>query len=266
MGTGSSASRTEGAGLPSRVGSRVPGARQNGVSREPRARDARDPEVGGWARRSGLRGAGSRGGARRIGGGAEAEQGRPLHIPSPPRLASGGGGGSSGGGGGGGSWSRRVSSPRGGTRVCIGVRLGPRTGGFGVHSGRRGGSWARWNLHARDAGLLRGGPGGARGTRAGLRAGAMQRDPDLAGDAVRTPSSSETPCSGSGPTRGDSILACLELWAGALAVFVLLAGLSMRRTCGVPRHWLTEPPRCAMPSWGVRGLSVGAQQGMVRAI
>lgn len=80
-----------------------------------------------------------------------------------------------------------------------------------------------------------GGPGGARGTRAGLGAGAMRRDPDLAGDAVGTPSSSETSCSGSGPTRGESIPVCLELWAGALAVFVLLAGLSMRRTCGVPR-------------------------------
>lgn len=160
-----------------------------------------------------------------------AERGRPLHIPSPPRLASGGGG--SGGGSGCGSWSRRVSSPRGGTRVGIRVSLGPRAGDFGVHSGQRGGSWARWYLHARDAGLLCGGPGGARGTGTGRRAGAMRRDPDLAGDALGTPSSSETLCSGSGLTRGDPVPACLELWAGALAVFVLLAGLSMRRTCGV---------------------------------
>lgn len=177
----------------------------------------------------------------RRGGGSGAERGRPLHIPSPPRLASGGGGS---GGGGGGSWSRRVSSPRGGTRVGIRVRLGSRAGDFGVHSGRRGSSWVRWNLHAPDAGLLRGGPGGARGTGFGLWAEAMLRDLDLAGDALVTPPSSETLCSGSGPTRGDSVSACLELWAGALAVFVLLAGLSMRRTCGVPALSDRAPKVC----------------------
>lgn len=193
--------------------------------------------------RSGLSRARLRGGARRSGGGAGAERSRDrLSIPSPPRLASGGGG--SGGGSVGGSRSRRVSSPRGGTRVGIRIRLGSRAGGLGVQSGRRGSSWVRWNLHAQDAGLLRGGPGGAGGTGAGLRVGAMRRDPDLAGDALGTPSSSETPCSGSGPTRGDSAPVCLKLWAGALAVFVLMAGLSMRRTYGVPALSDRAPKVC----------------------
>ena len=88
------------------------------------------------------------------------------------------------------------------------------------------------------------GSGSGWGTGSGLWAGAMRRNPDLAGDALGTPPSSETLCFGSGPTRGDSVLACLELWAGALAVFVLLAGLSMRRTYGVPALSDRAPKVC----------------------
>lgn len=129
--------------------------------------------VGDWARRSPRRGPGRVPG--RSGGGVRAG---PLHVPSPPRLVCGGGGS---GGGGGGSWNRRESSPRGGTRVGIRVCLGTWSWGFGVRLERRGGPWVRWNLHARDEGLQRGGPGGAQGIGAGRRAGAMRRDPDLAG-------------------------------------------------------------------------------------
>lgn len=73
------------------------------------------PGVGDWARRSRRRGPGRVPG--RSGGGVRAG---PLHVPSPPRLASGG---RASGGGGGGSWNRRESSPRGGTRVGIRVLL-----------------------------------------------------------------------------------------------------------------------------------------------
>lgn len=196
-----SASRTKGTGLPSRAASRVPGARHDlqmqlaGNPKQGPSGARGRPGIGDRAQRSGLRGPGrvlgrSRGGARA----------GPLHIPSPPRLANGGGG--SGGCGGGGSWSRRESSPRGGTRVGIRVRLGSRAGGFGVHLEWCGRAWVRWNLDARDAGLQRGGRGGAGGRiGAGLRAGAMRRDPDLTGDVLGTPSSAfETPCSGSGPS------------------------------------------------------------------
>lgn len=167
--------------------SRVPGAqlnlqRQSAGNAEHRRSCASGPRVEVWACRSRLRLPGRTPGRR--GGGARAGS---LHSPSPPRLASGGSG--SGGGSGGGSGTRRESSPRGGTRVSIRVHLGPREGGFGVHSARCGGPWVRWNLDARDAGLLRGGPGGAGGPAQG---GGDAEGPGSRRGRPGTPSSSET--------------------------------------------------------------------------
>lgn len=109
------------------------------------------------------------------------------------------------------------------------------------------------------------GPGRGSGDRCWAQGGGDAEGPGSRPDALGTPSlASETPFSGSGPR--DSVPAGLELFAGALAVFVWLVGLSIRRTCGVPALADRAPKVYHVLLGACELLRFGAVEGMAWAI